>query len=63
MELAMISEHDMRKVALIMTIGLCDAIDKKVISVEEAEHYLFSPSIMAIFKEDKEIADILHKGT
>ncbi|MDB6161462.1 MAG: hypothetical protein JWO04_5168 [Gammaproteobacteria bacterium] len=59
----MTTVHDVRKVALIMTVGRCDAIKMNAISIEEAEHYLFSPRTMKIFDNDPELREIIHIAT
>jgi hypothetical protein len=59
----MITALDFRKITLVMTVGLCDAIDAGAISIHEAEHYLFSPHMMKSLADiDPELVDIVHKA-
>jgi hypothetical protein len=53
----------MRKVVLVMTVGLCDAIKEKALPIDEAAHYLFSPHTMRIFRNDKQVSRIIHRAT
>ncbi len=59
----MTTGNDLRKLALAMAVGLCDAIGEGAISVDEASHYLFSPRTMRLFSSDQEVAGIIHLAT
>ena len=59
----MIDHSEVKKVVLLLTIGLCDAIRNKTVSIREAEHYLFSPRTMRLFEYDKDVKDIIHLCT
>ena len=55
----MTTVHDMKKIALIMTVGLCEAIERNAIPIHEAQHYLFSPGTMNVFENDPELREII----
>jgi hypothetical protein len=59
----MTTVHDMKKIALIMTVGLCEAIERNAIPIHEAQHYLFSPGTMNVFENDPELREIIHIAT
>jgi hypothetical protein len=59
----MIPKYDLKKIVLIMTIGLCEAIRSKTITVDEAEYYLFSPRTMSAVEYDEELKEIIHLCT
>lgn len=54
---------EVKKIVLLMTIGLCDAIQSKVMPITEAEHFLFSPHTMRLMGDDAEVLDIIHRCT
>jgi hypothetical protein len=58
----MTTVHD-RKLALIVTVGMCDALKMNAISIVEAGHYLFSPYTMKIFDNDPELKKMIHIAT
>jgi hypothetical protein len=55
--------NDAKKIVLIMTMGLCDAIRSKALPIDEAEHYLFSPHTMRLMDSDVRIKNIIHLCT
>jgi hypothetical protein len=59
----MTDSQDVRKIVLIMTVGLCDAIDENAVSIDEAGRCLFAPRTMQLFEQDPELRDIIHKAT
>ena len=54
------NSNDAKKVVLLLTIGLCEALRAKTISITEAEHLLFSPRTMRLFDDDDEVSNIIH---
>ena len=59
----MVDRTDAKKIVLLMTLGLCEAIRSKAISIDEAEYYLFKPGTMSLFKRDKEVRHIINLCT
>jgi hypothetical protein len=63
MEQPMTDKNELKKLALFMTIGLCEALRAGVASFDEAEYYLFLPRTMALFRDDEEMSHILGLGS
>lgn len=59
----MTTANDLRKLVLVMTLGLCDALEERVLPIDEASHYLFSPRTMRLFGNDHEVKEIIHLAT
>ena len=59
----MTEKCDVKKLVLLLTIGLCDALRANVITINEAEYYLFSPRTMRLMNHDEETRDIIHMCT
>jgi hypothetical protein len=48
----------------LLTIGICDQLTAKTLSILEAEQLLFSPHAMQFFGEiDDKLAELIHDGT
>lgn len=54
------------RLVLLLIIGIATALQEKLISIDEAERYLFSPFTMHQLEQsgiNREIVDIIHLGT
>ena len=56
-------KNEVKKIVLLLIIGVCDSIRSKTISIDEAEHYIFSPHSMRLLDFDEELKKIIHLGT
>ena len=59
----MTDKNELKKLALFMTIGMCEALRAGVASFDEAGYYLFLPRTMALFQDDEEMLHILGLGS
>lgn len=56
----MTTANDLRKLVLVMAVGLCQAIEERALPIDAACHYLFSPRTMKLFEDDREVHEIIH---
>lgn len=60
------TKEDLEKVILINAIGLVEALNKNLITIEEAEKVLFSPYMMEqleYINVSKPVLEVIHLGT
>ena len=60
----MISTTNLERIVLVMTVGLCEAIRSKKLSIDEAQGILFSPFTMdVLMRRNSSVADVIHSCT
>ena len=59
-------KQEIERLISIIILGLCTAIERGVLSLEEAESYLYSPYTMEQLEKlgvDRKLIDVVHLGT
>jgi Protein of unknown function (DUF3969) len=59
-------KQEIERLISIISLGLCTAIERGVLSLEEAESYLYSPYTMEQLEKlgvDRKLIDVVHLGT
>ncbi len=58
--------EQLEKVVLALSLGICVALENKAITIDEAEHLLFSPCTLDVLEKigvHKDIVGLIHDGT
>jgi hypothetical protein len=58
--------QQVERILLLLSVGICDALEEGAIETAEAEHLLFSPAVMRVLEEmsfDPSVIDVIHAGT
>ena len=65
MQLSIRGKHEMARIIGILQLGLLTALEQGIVSIEEAEGYIFSPYTAECLEQlemDTRIVDVIRKG-
>lgn len=60
------SRAQIERLLLLLSVGICEALERSMLSIETAEHLLYSPATMSVLRDlsfDPMLVDLIHTGT
>lgn len=66
MSLDQFGNTDLQKLILLVNLGILHSLENDYITINEAEHFLYTPFMMNLLKKNKyskNLIDVIHRGT